>query len=128
MRGWGWNVIDFATVVLQIIEEFLMLMTKDVDEVSSAFLLRIIRLLRAIRFVRFLRLARLAEDLRLLVSCMIIGVRQFFWAFILMLFPIYIFSIYFTQFVLIYQVEGDVPMDTNEALQTWWGGVLRSML
>merc|ERR1711994_933042 len=40
----------------------------------------------------------------------------------------YIFSIYFTQFVLIYQVESSLPIEFSATLQFWWGSVPRSML
>ena len=128
--GWAWNVFDLLLVGFQLMEEVLLALSGPdpsapvLQQVSPTTLLRIARVLRAIRVLRVLRIALMAEDLRLLVSCLLYCSRPFFWTFVLLGLMIYIAGIYVTQLVLFYRVENE----QGESLATFFGSVPRSML
>ena len=126
--GWAWNVFDLLLVGFQLVEEILLSLsgpdTPVFQQVSPTTLLRIARILRAVRVLRVLRIALMAEDLKLLVSCLLYCARPFFWTFVLLGLMIYIASIYITQLLLFYRVESQ----RGHALAAFFGSVPRSML
>eukprot|EP00435_Cladocopium_sp_Y103_P042561 s1176_g11.t2 len=92
--GWAWNVFDLLLVGVQLLEELLMALSGAdgavgqgtvgaLQQMSPTTLLRIARVLRAVRVLRILRIALMAEDLRLLVSCLLYCSKPFFWTAVL---------------------------------------------
>lgn len=137
--GWAWNVFDLLLVGVQLLEELLMALSSGGDgagtvqgtvgalqQMSPTTLLRIARVLRAVRVLRILRIALMAEDLRLLVSCLLYCSKPFFWTAVLLGLMIYIVAIYLTQIVLVYRVEGDIGVSLS--LEPYFGSVPQSML
>ena len=128
--GWAWNVFDLLLVGFQLMEELLLAISGNdpsapvLQQVSPTTLLRIARILRAVRVLRILRIALMAEDLRLLVSCLLYCSRPFFWTFVLLGLMLYIAGIYITQLVLFYRVESE----QGHGLENFFGSVPRSML
>lgn len=127
--GWAWNVFDLILVSVQLLEELLMAISAGesvgaLHQMSPTTLLRIARILRAVRVLRVLRIALMAEDLRLLVSCLLYCSKPFFWTVVLLGLMIYIVAIYLTQIVLVYRVESNV----GHSLEPLFGNVPVSML
>eukprot|EP00434_Breviolum_minutum_P011876 symbB.v1.2.010478.t2/scaffold679.1/size173156/14 len=127
--GWAWNVFDLLLVGVQLLEELLMALSGGGDvgalaQMSPTTLLRIARILRAVRVLRILRIALMAEDLRLLVSCLLYCSKPFFWTAVLLGLMNYIVAIYLTQIVLVYRVESNV----GASLEPYFGSVPVSML
>lgn len=114
--------MDLALVLANVIEEILVA-TADVN-VPSSFVLRITRILRSIRIVRILRVMRVAEDLRLLVTCILFSVKSFIWALLLLFLIIYILGVYLTQSVHIYRIENNNPLDEGSRELTKWYGTV----
>eukprot|EP00440_Ansanella_granifera_P037803 gb/GFBE01041009.1/.p1 GENE.gb/GFBE01041009.1/~~gb/GFBE01041009.1/.p1 ORF type:complete len:321 (+),score=59.66 gb/GFBE01041009.1/:1-963(+) len=113
MVGWAWNLFDFILVSVQIAEEILTLIQVDAynDGMGNATLLRSIRLLRAVRVLRVLRVALMAQDLRLLVGCLVYSLKPFFWTVVALFVMIYVAGIYLTQLCAAYRMDGTVDSD-----------------
>eukprot|EP00930_Biecheleria_cincta_P055191 TRINITY_DN4153_c0_g2_i1.p1 TRINITY_DN4153_c0_g2~~TRINITY_DN4153_c0_g2_i1.p1 ORF type:complete len:673 (+),score=91.94 TRINITY_DN4153_c0_g2_i1:265-2019(+) len=131
MWGWAWNWFDLLLVISTLAEEIVLAameqraeLAKDLKGLSSSFLLRTLRLLRAVRVLRVLRVALAAEDLRLLVSCLVFSLRSFFWILVLLMMMLYIIGIYLTQLVYFFQRDTD---DWND-MKEHYGSVPSSML
>merc|ERR1719424_1584442 len=109
--GWGWNCFDLILVVTQFCDQLITIIGME-SSGQEGTVWRIFRLLRAVRVVRVLRVMAVAEDLQLLVSCILHSFSSFFWACILLLIMIYIVSIYLTQLILNERLIGKL---SNEA-------------
>lgn len=125
MWGWGWNVFDLTLIITQIIEEIF-----DKDNVSSTFLLRLTRGLKTLRVLRVVHVMRAAQELRLLVCCIVHSARSFYWSTVLILLMVYIFAVPFAQVVLLWRLDDDTPASTEGfgRLGLWYGSVPRSGL
>eukprot|EP00929_Paragymnodinium_shiwhaense_P000565 TRINITY_DN100810_c0_g1_i1.p1 TRINITY_DN100810_c0_g1~~TRINITY_DN100810_c0_g1_i1.p1 ORF type:complete len:750 (-),score=171.96 TRINITY_DN100810_c0_g1_i1:106-2355(-) len=136
--GWAWNWFDLVLVVIQLVEETLLAMaiterddlggSKDNapeagGEVLSSSLMRVIRLLRAVRVIRVLRVLRVAEDLQLLMSCILHSFKSFFWALMLIMMMVYVIAIYLTQIVASHRIEAPRGTDRDAKLAAIYGNV-----
>mmetsp|Transcript_22828 Transcript_22828/g.65881 ORF Transcript_22828/g.65881 Transcript_22828/m.65881 type:complete len:438 (+) Transcript_22828:153-1466(+) len=134
MRGWGWNIFDSALVISQVVEEMLLTvagsssLTAGLGGFSTSYVLRIARLLRAVRAVRVLQVMRFAEELRLLVGCIVHSGRSFFWAVALLLLLIYLGSVTLTQVVLLHRIEYPADDPGSIELAKWFGTLPLSMM
>jgi len=127
MWGWAWNVFDLSLVVMQLAEEIAYLVASSSSGLDGS-LLRTLRILRAVRVVRVLRVMAFAENLQLLVSCILHSMSPFIWACALLILMIYIFSIYLTQIIISHILESDVSESGQNDLRTYFGSVPLSML
>jgi len=120
MWGWGWNCFDFLLVVGQMFEESVQLLGGNGHQQSalpSAFLLRFVRVLRCVRTVRLLQVMRFADELRLLVSCILHSMKAFSWSLALIVMMVYMASVYFALGVQLYRVEHlSSPVNSDEWL------------
>lgn len=129
--GWGWNVFDLLLILSQLAEELmhLLFVTTHSDEVklgfATVFLLRVAKILRTVRVLRIFHVMRFADELRLLVSCILHSSKSFFWSSVLMLLTVYVFGVHLAQMTLFEIVK--VDNDLYE-LTRWYGSVIRSML
>jgi len=90
--------------------------------------MRVVRVLRAVRVTRVLRVMRFAEDLQLLVSCILHSFKSFLWAFLLILIKVYVFGIYLTQAVTMVRFDENTSPEAAEELKMWFGTVVRSAI
>jgi len=125
MWGWGWNVFDLALIIFQLIETVFVQ-----TNLSSTTLIRLARILRTVRVLRVIRVMRVAQELRLLVSCILHSAQSFYWATILIMTMVYIFAVHFAQIALIRRLEDRLPASTEGPgrLTLWFGTVPRSAL
>ncbi|CAK9096377.1 Serine/threonine-protein phosphatase with EF-hands 1 (PPEF-1) (Protein phosphatase with EF calcium-binding domain) (PPEF) (Serine/threonine-protein phosphatase 7) (PP7) [Durusdinium trenchii] len=77
--------------------------------------------MRLVRFIRY------AEELQLIVSCLILSFRTFLWSIGLLLMTFYVMAIYTTQAAKLHRLEFPESL-ANTALERWWGGIFTSML
>ncbi|CAE7872740.1 Scn11a, partial [Symbiodinium microadriaticum] len=130
MYGCAWNIIDLVLVVIQLIEETLILIatvTSVGGDVANAPLMRVVGVMRGIKVIRLIRTVRFSENLQLIVSCLVLSLRTFFWTSAFLFIMIYIMAIELTGMV--YQHGLDNPGSASmEDLQTWWGNLPLSML
>jgi len=101
MYGWGWNVFDTILISSQLMEEMLQFIvnTEVVGSIGSTDVLRVVRVLRTVRAVRVLHVMKFANDLQMLVSCVMQSFRAFFWSLSLVLMVLYVVAVYLTQLV-----------------------------
>ncbi|CAE7243012.1 CACNA1S, partial [Symbiodinium natans] len=135
MHGCAWNILDFVVSALQMFEEIVALTASSSDlEMAQSGVMRVMRILRGVKVMRLIRAVRYADELQLVVSCLLLSLRTFMWALSLLVMTIYVMAIYVTQAVYVYRLEnppGESPATdlANERLEEFWGrGLLISML
>ena len=129
MHGCAWNILDFFLIAVQLFEEIAALAFLTVggaQAVVNSGVMRTFRILRGIKVMRLVRTVRFAEELQLIVSCLILSLRTFLSIVSLLFMWIYVMAIYTTQAVYVYRLENPGPGD--EALVRWWGNIPTSML
>mmetsp|Transcript_125286 Transcript_125286/g.350816 ORF Transcript_125286/g.350816 Transcript_125286/m.350816 type:complete len:630 (+) Transcript_125286:65-1954(+) len=125
MWGWGWNVFDLLLIGFQVTEAIL-----SGSNLSSTTLLRLARMLRTVRVLRAIHVMRIAQELRLLVSCILHSAHTFWWSMILIMTMIYVFAVHFSQIALAQRIEDGLPASSEGPgrLSKWYGNVPRSAL
>ncbi|CAK9044268.1 unnamed protein product [Durusdinium trenchii] len=131
MYGCAWNILDLIVTLFHCFEEFGSLVatataTTEI-ELTNSSILRTIRILRGIKVMRLVRFIRYAEELQLIVSCLILSFRTFLWSIGLLLMTFYVMAIYTTQAAKLHRLEFPESL-ANTALERWWGGIFTSML
>ena len=130
MHGCAWNILDLLLVAVQVFEEIANLVFLSVDNaqaVVNSGVMRTVRILRGIKVMRLVRTVRFAEELQLIVSCLILSVRTFACVVSLLFMCIYVMAIYTTQAVYVRRLENPSGSG-DEALVKWWGNLPTSML
>eukprot|EP00439_Symbiodinium_sp_Y106_P040079 s2778_g4.t3 len=134
---YGWNIFDFAIVLVSVAEVGLDIWARSADANSGQVrMLRTVRLIRALRGMRLVRLFRYVVALRTLLLSIIATTGSLFWTFLLFLMLSYSFGMAITQFALdqcrlqaIEQtMDPNAVPDCPEALRKYWSSVPDSML
>lgn len=127
MTGCAWNVLDIILVLAQVTEELLLAVAADSDGQHNADVMRAVRILRVIKVLRLVGTVRMAEDLQLLINCLLLSLKQFVWSVLLLLLAIYVMAVYVTQAATAYRIEQ--PSGTYaEQISRWWGSMPQSIL
>ena len=133
MHGCAWNILDFILNCVQMFEEIVHYASvfgaapaSSSQAVLNSGVMRTVRILRGIKVMRLVRTIRFAEELQLIVSCLILSVRTFLCILSLLLMAIYVMAIYATQAVYVYRLEN--PENQDKELLRWWGNIPTSML
>lgn len=129
MHGCAWNIMDFFLNILQIFEEvvaIVSLASANTQTVLNSGVMRTVRICRGIKVMRLVRTVRFAEELQLIVSCLILSVRTFLCVLSLLVMAIYVMAIYATQAVYVYHLEN--PVNPEGELVQRWGNIPTSML
>jgi voltage-gated sodium channel len=112
----GWNVFDFAVVMVSIVE--LILKAAGTDGAASG-----VTVFRLFRVFRVLRLAAFVERLNMLVEAFLDALKSVLWVGILLMMVLYMFSVVSQgMFGKSTRLKAEVPEVT-----TWFGTVPRSM-
>lgn len=131
MYGCAWNVLDLLIALFHFFEEVGAIVAQvtatNEPELANSSILRTIRILRGIKVIRLVRFIRYAEELQLIVSCLILSFRTFLWSIGLLVMTFYVMAIYTTQAAHLHRVEFP-DSSVNDALEKWWGGIFTSML
>eukprot|EP00913_Durusdinium_trenchii_P016898 g15886.t1 len=121
------RLYDLIVTLFHCFEEFGSLVatataTTEIELTNSSILRRArIKVMRLVRFIRY------AEELQLIVSCLILSFRTFLWSIGLLLMTFYVMAIYTTQAAKLHRLEFPESL-ANTALERWWGGIFTSML
>jgi len=115
---WRWNIFDFVTAILTVVEEFDNVLSVELDLSYT----RILRGFRMIRILRVIRVLRFFRELRLMVCSIAQSLVSLSWALVLLMAIIYLFTICFMHAVDRYLREGG-DEDTRKDLITWYGSV-----
>jgi len=133
MWGWGWNILDCVLVVMQVLEEIahVVVTSEGVQAaLSTSIILKILRILRFVRVIRVLHVMRFADELRLLVSCIVHSAKAFCWSTALLLLILYVMAVNLVALTLSERL--DVPGFAKEKdvmrLTHWYGSVPRAVL
>eukprot|EP00927_Polykrikos_kofoidii_P038350 TRINITY_DN32697_c0_g1_i1.p1 TRINITY_DN32697_c0_g1~~TRINITY_DN32697_c0_g1_i1.p1 ORF type:complete len:960 (+),score=145.42 TRINITY_DN32697_c0_g1_i1:180-2882(+) len=124
-----WNYLDFFIVGSSLFEVYADLQDADEGSMSSAQLriVRTVRITRLMKIFRIARLVRFIRALRTLVNSILCTLKSVFWALLLMVLIIYVFSMVLCQAVNNYLVDVDEsPM--HGTLILFWGSLLGCML
>eukprot|EP00746_Dinoflagellata_sp_MGD_P150840 gnl/MRDRNA2_/MRDRNA2_82613_c0_seq1.p1 gnl/MRDRNA2_/MRDRNA2_82613_c0~~gnl/MRDRNA2_/MRDRNA2_82613_c0_seq1.p1 ORF type:complete len:440 (+),score=73.09 gnl/MRDRNA2_/MRDRNA2_82613_c0_seq1:49-1320(+) len=129
----SWNILDLSVVMITIIEELMKLINNY--GASSAKVLRILRILRLVRVVKFVRAMRFFNDLRAMVFGIMQSITALFWAIVLLIAIIFLFSVYTTQVVAYHFMDqadnGPQDMfedgDSSDILKENFGSLLTTM-
>lgn len=136
MGGCIWNIFDLILVSMQLVEEITTLVAKHSavqKALAASILLRIVRFVRVVRVVRILHVMRFADELRLLVSCIMHSARAFFWSLALLVLIIYVMAVNLVQVTISRKNdETDINgtwrgLDDYEILHKWYGSVPRAV-
>jgi len=123
----NWNMLDFFTITLQVLEK-LARQSIGMDDLVDISFLRILRLVRLIRIVRILKVFRYVRDLRMIVVSIWRSLSLFFWSAIAQAFMTAMWSLYFTEAVLNFKLSHpDIEFDGSD-LNAYFGNVSRSAL
>lgn len=128
MTGCAWNILDIVLVLAQVTEELLLALAASSDGQHNADVMRAVRILRVIKVLRLVGTVRMAEDLQLLINCLLLSLKQFLWSVILLLLAIYVMAVYVTQAATAYRLELPDGGVYAEQIARWWGSMPQSVL
>eukprot|EP00929_Paragymnodinium_shiwhaense_P063551 TRINITY_DN31747_c0_g1_i1.p1 TRINITY_DN31747_c0_g1~~TRINITY_DN31747_c0_g1_i1.p1 ORF type:complete len:627 (+),score=202.44 TRINITY_DN31747_c0_g1_i1:92-1972(+) len=120
----GWAFFDSFMVGIQLIDEVVKLMPESIVDMQHGMnisVLRLLRILRILRITRALRMLRLFEVLSNVVATMATSVGPAFWALILLMMLVYVFSVLFLQIV-------NSAAGESEELNYYFGGMGTTVL
>jgi len=89
-----WNLFD-AIIILLALGDIIMTVLAETSGTQSLTVLRLLRLTRLSRLIRFFRLGFM-QELQLMMKGLLSGFRTLIWAFVLLLFVIYVFAVFLT--------------------------------
>lgn len=93
----GWNCLDFFLVWLSIIDGFILGIVLGGSGALQG--LSILRILRLVRVVKMVRLLKAFKELWLIVKGLLDSIKTIFWASLLLIMMLYVFSIFLVQMV-----------------------------
>eukprot|EP00401_Gymnodinium_catenatum_P064443 CAMPEP_0117513828 /NCGR_PEP_ID=MMETSP0784-20121206/29756_1 /TAXON_ID=39447 /ORGANISM="" /LENGTH=655 /DNA_ID=CAMNT_0005309607 /DNA_START=1 /DNA_END=1968 /DNA_ORIENTATION=- len=125
--GWEWNVFELVTIVLQVLEEVI----KTASNASSGLgfsVARVARMLRLMRVIRTVRIFRLVSELRTLTRSILSSLKSLWWAFVCIMFLIYVASIPVAQAVVDHRIQKGVGGKSYEFLAGYFDSLPHTML
>lgn len=117
---WRWNVFDFVVVMTTLLEYL--------AAGLNAGALRSLRVLRMLRVMRVMRLMRFLRELRMMVCAILCSGASLFWAAMLIMLSVYLFSVFLGEVLRTHLREAAVDSDERQLLMTYYDGVLQTML
>ncbi|CAK9084559.1 unnamed protein product [Durusdinium trenchii] len=125
MTGCAWNILDIILVIAQVTEELLLAIAGGMQ--SNADVMRAVRIMRVIKVLRLVGMLRMAEDLQLLINCLLLSLKQFVWSALLLMMAIYVMAVYVTQAATTYRLESSEGIYAKD-IAKWWGSLPLSVL
>jgi len=128
-EDWTWAWLDLVVVLTSLIEVVL----DAVDGLSVANMtgLRAFRVIRITRFLKTLRLARVFRfvmALRTLIQSILYTLRSLFWAMVLLVLIIYVFSVLLAQAVHDHLLDNTLPEPESALATRYFSSLPRTML
>lgn len=119
-EGYGWNVFDTLMVSIQVVDQILSF--SCVSFPDNVSVMRTFRVMRILRITRAIRMVRLFDVLTTVVSQMVNSVLPAFWAFVVFMMMVYVFSVFFMA------ASTDAGHDVlSEDLEVWFGSLHRTV-
>merc|ERR1712232_690400 len=123
---------DLVLVISHIVEKTIASIAYSSGDLNSPAvrvdLLRLGRIIRLLKVMRVMRLMRFAQDLRILVGCLVHSFNAFFWAVSLLFLIIYVVSIFLVQQVVNFGIENGYDSPAADGLLQWYGDLPRACL
>jgi hypothetical protein len=110
----AWNLIDFALVVIGIVDSWILRLVDTGGNVGFLVVLRVFRLLRLARVLRVLRLLRSSKELLLLIAGIGAGLRAMIWGALLLVVVNFISGLLMTEIVGKDMFDGWFMLNTDE--------------
>ncbi|CAK0830271.1 unnamed protein product [Prorocentrum cordatum] len=110
----AWNLIDFALVVIGIVDSWILRLVDTGGNVGFLVVLRVFRLLRLARVLRVLRLMRSNKELLLLIGGIGAGLRAMVWGALLLVVVNFISGLVMTEVVGKDMIDGWFLLNTSE--------------
>jgi len=120
-RGWKWNWLDILVVFSSVVE-------LSTPNNSNYSFLRVLRALRMVKTVQVLRRHPFFFKFRLMLLALFSTITSFFWAVLLVISCMALFSVMFVQSSAVYLESGETSEDTAEVLVTFWHSVPMGVL
>ncbi|CAK0839455.1 unnamed protein product, partial [Prorocentrum cordatum] len=98
---WTWNIFDFVLVAFSAVQLTVMTGAVNVAFIRSLRLFKISKIFRLFRFLEFLK------DVKVMVYCMVHSLVAVFWALVLIVFLLYMFTIIIMQGVILSMEDFD---------------------
>jgi hypothetical protein len=117
-----WNIFDFILVAFSAVQLSVMTGAVNVGFVRSLRLFKISKIFRLFRFLEFLK------DVKVMVYCMVHSLVAVFWALILIVFLLYMFTIIIMQGVILSMEDGNETTAERQALLDMFGSVSATMM
>eukprot|EP00927_Polykrikos_kofoidii_P062379 TRINITY_DN5718_c0_g1_i1.p1 TRINITY_DN5718_c0_g1~~TRINITY_DN5718_c0_g1_i1.p1 ORF type:complete len:897 (+),score=138.85 TRINITY_DN5718_c0_g1_i1:91-2781(+) len=129
MPEWRWNVFDATLITVQLTEELVaIVMRRDTTMHAKFNAARILRILRLVRIVRLVRLFRFVQELQTMVCSIANSFRSLCWTIVLLIFMIYIVSVYLTQLIADHGQSNPHVFKDDKALQEYYSSLPKCFL
>eukprot|EP00928_Gymnodinium_smaydae_P044249 TRINITY_DN29523_c0_g8_i1.p1 TRINITY_DN29523_c0_g8~~TRINITY_DN29523_c0_g8_i1.p1 ORF type:complete len:576 (-),score=139.20 TRINITY_DN29523_c0_g8_i1:148-1875(-) len=124
----AWNTFDFLIVLLSTFDTGVSIFSSGADDspLGNISVLRVIRIVRITRVLRIIRVMKFFQDLRILVAAIASTLKTAAFAFMLIMFTMYMFGIAITQMVAEYYKERKAagsPVAQDDDLIQFFGSI-----
>eukprot|EP00927_Polykrikos_kofoidii_P037765 TRINITY_DN31992_c0_g1_i1.p1 TRINITY_DN31992_c0_g1~~TRINITY_DN31992_c0_g1_i1.p1 ORF type:complete len:651 (-),score=102.49 TRINITY_DN31992_c0_g1_i1:74-1981(-) len=116
----AWNIFDAVVVSSSIVAVVTTWGLTDISAQNAMGSFGLLRLLRLCRLLRLIRIVKLIPELESIVYLLAASMSSFLWSATLMVFMMYLLSVYYTEALSLLQ--------STEELEADWGGIVPSML
>eukprot|EP00928_Gymnodinium_smaydae_P017392 TRINITY_DN16644_c0_g5_i1.p1 TRINITY_DN16644_c0_g5~~TRINITY_DN16644_c0_g5_i1.p1 ORF type:complete len:658 (+),score=80.83 TRINITY_DN16644_c0_g5_i1:99-2072(+) len=125
-RHMKWNLLDAVLVVGGLGEE---LLETTLDVTVDASFVRLVRFLRLVRIMRLVRVMRFFQDLRNMVSGILVSIKPLVWALVLLTMIAFMFSIFILEMVgtEILTATRTNNLESVAGLQLHFGGIFETL-
>jgi len=124
-----WNLLDFALVVLALIDLLVEQLMRS-PGMTNAIFMRLLRLLRTAKIFRIVRLLRFFSELRLIMTCIVGSAGSLFWSVVMLTGFAVIVSIVLVQHLTAFLIDNSetVDPDNRRNIEQYFGSVQASTL
>lgn len=131
-RDWAWSWLDVIVVISSMAEiVFDILAATGVAHTSGFRALRVVRITRFLKTLRLVRVFRFILSLRTLITSILYTLKSLFWALVLLMLIIYLFSVLLAQAVCEYRVTPDfdlLPQRAKDSVDRYYTSLPKMML
>lgn len=126
----GWNAFDLFLVCVSLLEQVVMPALKGEGESVDLKFLRVVRLLKMTKVLRMIKVLQFIHNLRLFVACLIGCGSSLFWAVVIILLILVLFSMFLVQAMTMYIFEfaDDMDQEFRQTAASSFGSVHKCMI
>lgn len=123
----AWNVLDFALVLISLVDTLLMALRIDERGGGNITLVRTLRLLKVAKILRTFRVMQVFRELAQILESFLNCIISLFWSLVMMILVIWLFALFFLQGLSGYMKDHDVSESEADAIRKDFGSLLRAM-